>query len=146
MNGCGSSSPAPRHPASDPAIPATASAVEKKLREAVAPWLGTAYRLGGMSRGGVDCSGLVVRVFADHFGRRLPRTTKTQVEVGMKISRPDLLPGDLVFFKRRSGSRHVGIYLGQREFVHSSGQRGVTISNIDTPYWREVFWMARRVL
>lgn len=146
MSGCGSSVPPPRPPAGDPAIAATAGAVEKKLRAAVAPWLGTSYRLGGMSRRGIDCSGLVVRVFGDHFGRRLPRTTKSQVEVGMKIGRPDLLPGDLVFFKRRSGSRHVGIYLGHREFVHSSGRQGVVISNIDTPYWREVFWTARRVL
>jgi cell wall-associated NlpC family hydrolase len=144
--GCGKSAPRPVPVPHTPRIPPGAGSLERQLRETVHPWLGTPYRRGGLTRKGVDCSGLVVRVYEDLFDLPLPRNTKTQVRAGREIGRADLRPGDLVFFKRRSGARHVGIYLGSREFAHSSGGRGVTISSIDTSYWREVYWTARRVL
>jgi hypothetical protein len=50
-----------------------------------------------------------------------------------------------VFF-RRGGTRHVGIYLGDDEFIHASASRGVTISNLDEDYYRRYYWTARRIL
>ena len=75
----------------------------------------------------------------------LPRNTALQVQEGSPVSREDLAPGDLVFF-RRGGTRHVGIYLGDDEFIHASTSRGVTISNLDEDYYRRYYWTARRLL
>lgn len=93
----------------------------------------------------MDCSAFVQRVFADAFDIRLPRTTESQVTHGRRISRGDLQPGDLVFF-RPAKTRHVGIYLNDGEFAHASSSEGVTISNLDLDYWRDAYWMSRRIL
>ena len=76
----------------------------------------------------------------------LPRTTKAQATLGRPVKKADLQAGDLVFFKPPSYPRHVGIYLGDDEFVHASKTRGVIISKIDLEYWGKYYWTARRVL
>ncbi len=122
------------------------SEVEELLRNEADRWMGTSYRLGGVSRKGVDCSGLVMQVYKRLFDIRLPRTTSRQARVGVVVSRGQWQPGDLVFFQPPRKARHVGIYLGEGEFVHTSSSRGVMISYMDDDYWRQAYWQARRVL
>ncbi len=119
--------------------------ISSSLREAGRPWLGTPYRWGGESRRGIDCSAFVRAFMRDNLGVDLPRATAGQQFEGVSIRKDDLLPGDLVFFRRRS-VRHVGVYLGDGEFIHASSSRGVTVSNLSEGYYQEAYWMARRVL
>ncbi len=129
---------------SDAASPA--AVVESRLRSAYADWAGTPHSLGGTTLRGVDCSGFVQRVYASAFDLHLPRTTREQVDAGVRISRRDLRPGDLVFFKPPSRTRHVGIYLNDGEFAHASSSQGVIISELDEAYWDRAYWTSRRVL
>jgi hypothetical protein len=87
----------------------------------------------------------VQKLVRQTFEIELPRTTATQVHRGVRISRDDLVPGDLVFFRRR-GVRHVGVYLGGGEFIHASSSRGVTVSTMESGYWARYYWQSRRIL
>ncbi|WP_312925995.1 C40 family peptidase [Pseudescherichia sp.] len=117
------------------------------LNDQLSHWQGTPYRYGGMSRGGIDCSGFVLMTFRDRFDLRLPRETRQQARIGTEIDKDDLLPGDLVFFKTGSGESglHVGIYDTDNQFIHASTSRGVMKSSLDNVYWRKKFWQARRI-
>ena len=119
---------------------------EQQLRAEIRSWLGTPHRLGGMSQRGVDCSGLVVILYADLFDIHLPRTTRAQMRTGRLVGRNSLVAGDLVFFKPTLKYFHVGVYLGQGEFVHTSTSNGVMISRIDDGFWRHCYLTGRRVL
>ncbi|WP_313698997.1 C40 family peptidase [Pantoea sp.] len=118
-----------------------------ELNDQLGHWRGTPYRYGGMSRNGVDCSGFVYLTFRDKFALQLPRTTSAQSDIGTQISKDDLLPGDLVFFKTGRGENglHVGIYDTDNAFIHASTSQGVIRSSLDNVYWRKVFWQARRI-
>lgn len=116
-----------------------------KLYNHLEEWHGVPHRDGGMSKKGVDCSGFTSLTFRRLFDVRLPRTTSQQANSGATISRLQLQPGDLVFFKIRMGVRHVGIYVDKQKFMHASKSRGVMISRLDNPYWLEHYWQARRV-
>ncbi|QTF08011.1 bifunctional murein DD-endopeptidase/murein LD-carboxypeptidase [Brenneria izadpanahii] len=120
--------------------------IKSKLLSQYASWKGVRYRLGGDSKGGIDCSAFVRRTFREQFGMDLPRSTYEQQEVGQKIQRAKLRPGDLVMFRAGSTGRHVGIYLGNNQFVHASTSSGVMISNLDEAYWKKRYHEARRVL
>lgn len=109
-------------------------------------WVGTPYRIGGTSFQGVDCSALVQNVFEETFRVSLPRTTGGQVNQGQPVSRGDLAPGDLVFFRPPGRYDHVGIYLGEGRFMHASSSRGVMISRLENRYWKRHYWQARRTL
>lgn len=119
---------------------------EHRLRAEVEEWRGTPYVIGGNSRSGIDCSGLVQTFYADLFDVDLPRTTEDQVRQGRAVAKDDLQTGDLVFFRPTGRTRHVGIYLSDGAFAHASTSRGVTISHLDRSYWRRSYWTARRVL
>lgn len=109
---------------------------------------GTPYRMGGASRDGMDCSGLVIRVY-DHFGLALPRTSAEQSQVGETVDKSDLMGGDLVFFRttRREQVTHVGIYVGAGKFIHAStSARRVRVDELDSAYFRRRFAGARRVM
>lgn len=118
-----------------------------ELNDQLGNWHGTPYRYGGMSRQGIDCSGFVYLTFRDRFALQLPRTTSAQSDIGTRISKDELLPGDLVFFKTGRGENglHVGIYDSDNAFIHASTSQGVTRSSLDNVYWRKVFWQARRI-
>ncbi|KQN51648.1 endopeptidase [Serratia sp. Leaf50] len=141
LSGCSSHAPPPSGRMANSAV------VVAQLNDQLSQWHGTPYRYGGLSRGGIDCSGFVFRTFRDRFGVILPRSTAAQTEVGTKISRKELLPGDLVFFKTGAGENglHVGIYDSGNEFIHASTSRGVVRSSLDNVYWRKVYWQARRI-
>jgi hypothetical protein len=120
---------------------------EAVLRNGIRPWLGTPHRMGGMGPRGIDCSGLVVRLYRDLFYMRLPRTTVAQMRSGRPVARGDLAAGDLVFFKPVNKKyHHVGVYLGDGEFVHTSTRNGVMISRMDDDYWRRCYLTGRRLL
>ena len=123
-----------------------ANNIEQRILDQYHHWKGTRHRLGGTGRGGIDCSGFVRAVYQDAFNISLPRTTITQVHQGKTVSRGELQPGDLVFFKPPDYPRHVGIYLNESKFVHASKSKGVIISRIDKYYWGKYFWTARRIL
>ncbi len=107
-------------------------------------WRGTRYRLGGLSKAGIDCSGFVYVTYLDRLGIELPRSTYYQVQQGRPIARNQLRAGDLVFF-RNGNSNHVGIYLEDGKFMHSSNTSGVRISSLDNTYWNRTYWTAKRL-
>lgn len=139
ITGCGS---APVKPANDSPHDAT----ETKLRQAAKQWRHTPHRMGGLDRRGIDCSGLVKVLYDDLFQIDLPRSTRLQVRKGRAVASGQWIAGDLLFFKPKNKGRHVGIYLSDREFLHATTRRGVIVSNLSEPYWRESYWKARRVL
>ncbi len=118
--------------------------VEIQLIQMHKEWEGVPYRLGGMSKRGIDCSGFVVQTYQSRFGVQLPRTTALQREVGHSVSKSQLRAGDLVFFKTGWSSRHVGIYLGDSQFLHASTSQGVMISSLNNSYWKQKYWLSRR--
>lgn len=117
------------------------------LSEQQHEWEGTPYRLGGVGRSGIDCSGFVQRTFMDRFGINLPRQTKDQAKYGQFVNRADIQTGDLVFFKTGRGPNgyHVGIYVKEDKFLHASTKGGVIYSSLNNPYWRKTYWQARRI-
>ncbi len=95
LAGCSSHHAPPPNPRLSDSITVIAS-----LNDQLSNWRGTPYRYGGMSRGGVDCSGFVLMTFRDKFDLQLPRETRMQAKIGTEIDKDELLPGDLVFLKR----------------------------------------------
>jgi cell wall-associated NlpC family hydrolase len=110
-------------------------------------WIGVRYRFGGQDeKRGFDCAGLVRRVFSTAVD--LPRTAAAQYRQGCIVERDELQPGDLVFFKNtyKRGISHVGIYIGNGEFVHAaSRRRSVRVDRLDSPYFDKRFAGGRRV-
>jgi hypothetical protein len=109
-------------------------------------WENTPYRLGGNSREGLDCSALVQNIYLNSFNIPLPRTTTTQVLKGTQIHKSKLQIADLVFFKTSYSMKHVGIYIGDNQFLHVSTSKGVMISSLDNVYWRSKYWQSRRII
>lgn len=110
--------------------------------------LGIRYRRGGSSpEAGFDCSGFVSHVFREGLGLVLPRSSKEMSKSGEVVNRDELKPGDLVFFNTmRSAFSHVGIYLGDNQFVHAPRTGGrVRIEDLRDTYWLKRFNGARRV-
>lgn len=119
--------------------------VTEALREYYNSWQGTRYRYGGLSRNGVDCSGLTLLTFKELFGKDLPRTVWEQVKEGTKIPKTSLQAGDLVFFNIGRYQKHVGIYLEDDLFIHASRSSGVMISSLNNVYWQKRYWQAQRL-
>ncbi len=108
-------------------------------------WKNVKYKLGGESRKGIDCSAFTQRAFKDKFGIDLPRTTLTQVNVGIEVKKSDLKMGDLVFFKTSKRNKHVGIYMGDGSFLHSS-VKGIQFTELDKSFYKDAYWTARRIM
>ena len=111
--------------------------------------LGVNYKFGGNTpETGLDCSGLVRYVFQQVTGVTLPRTAKEMSGVGDSVAIADLKPGDLVFFNtRRFAFSHVGIYLGDNQFIHAPRRgREVEVTTLDKRYWQTRFNGARRLV
>jgi cell wall-associated NlpC family hydrolase len=112
-------------------------------------FVGVRYRRGGTDPDtGLDCSGFVRTVFQESLGMMLPRSAAQMSEVGQKISANDLRPGDLVFFNTmKRAFSHVGIYVGNNQFVHSPRPGGeVRVEDLRQSYWIQRYNGARRVL
>lgn len=106
-----------------------------KLYEAIEEWWATRYRYGGTTKKGIDCSALTGTLLREAYGINPERTARAQYAQCDKIAREDLQEGDLVFFNTRGGVSHVGVYLGNNYFVHSSTSSGVTISSLNDDYY-----------
>ncbi|MGE5544501.1 MAG: C40 family peptidase [Bacillota bacterium] len=109
--------------------------------------LGSPYRYGGTNARGFDCSGFVSHVFS-LVDIKLPRSSREQAKVGYHVDKDKLIPADLVFFKTGGSSKinHVGIYLGDNRFIHSSTTRGIVITSLNDKYYQKAYYGARRVL
>ncbi|MPZ42971.1 MAG: glycoside hydrolase [Betaproteobacteria bacterium] len=110
--------------------------------------VGVHYRWGGSSpQTGFDCSGLVNHVFRQIAGMVLPRDSYGMARLGTPIALDELRPGDLVFFNtRRRPFSHVGIYLGERRFLHApSAGKTVNIVDMTQAYWAKRYNGARRI-
>lgn len=138
LAGCAASPPASSLGMSD-------QAVLRQLQQQYSAWAGTPYKAGGNNDRGVDCSGFVFQVYWQAFARTLPRTTEQLADVGSRIKKKHLRPGDLVLFKTGYRQRHAGIYLDRGYFIHASTSRGVMQSNLNNPYWKSVYWQSRRL-
>jgi cell wall-associated NlpC family hydrolase len=108
---------------------------------------GTRYRFGGNSKHGIDCSGLVNRVWQDLQMKKIPRASSSLYKSGTPVKLAQLQPGDLVFFKNtyRRGISHVGVYAGNNKFVHASSHKGVTVTPLSDPYYQLRYAGARRL-
>ncbi|NHQ60888.1 C40 family peptidase [Chlorobium sp. BLA1] len=112
----------------------------------VTQYFGTRYRSGGQTPAGFDCSGFVRFMFSKVFNMELPRSSREMAAIGNKIGKNELQPGDLVFFQT-SGSRinHVGIFIGNDTFVHSSLTKGITEDQLKQNYYEKRFAGAVRL-
>lgn len=118
----------------------------KDIVKTAAKYKGVPYKFGGTTPKGFDCSAYVQYVFGRH-DAKLPRTADAQVLDGIFVLKSKLKPGDLVFFSTyASGASHVGIYAGSGKFWSASTSRGVVLDSLDTSYWKEHYYGARRVL
>ena len=115
----------------------------QKVNQVYRQWVGTRYHLGGTGVGGIDCSAFVQKTMSGAFNIHLPRSTAEQRHSGRSISKSDLQPGDLVFFRKNN---HVGVYIGGGKFVHASTSQGVTTSSLSESYWSRTYTQSRRVL
>lgn len=108
---------------------------------------GILYKRGGQSPStGFDCSGYVQYIFKESYGKTLPRSAAEMAKLGEPIDLHNLQAGDLVFFNtRKRPNSHVGIYLGNQEFIHAPtrGSR-VRINRLDERYWSSSYELARR--
>ncbi|MGB2078615.1 MAG: NlpC/P60 family protein [Vibrio sp.] len=124
----------------------TSSSARHGMQHVYQEWKGTPYRLGGTTKRGIDCSAFTQVAMRDVYQVNLPRTTEQLAQQGSKVSRSNAAYGDLVFFKTGWRTRHVGIYVGNNQFMHASTSKGVIISSLDNVYWKSKFWQIRRVL
>ena len=114
-------------------------------------YIGTKYKYGGVSKSGIDCSGLIYMVFKEH-NMTMPRVSREQATKGKAVYIGELKAGDLIFFGARNGSKkitHAGIvsYSNGKDvkFIHSSSSKGVMESDL-AGYWRPKYVKARRVI
>ena len=111
-------------------------------------YVGSRYAWGGTTPAGFDCTGFVLFVYGQ-FGVSLPHDEAGQLASGPRVGADDLEPGDVLVFANtyRRGLSHVGIYLGEGQFVHAVDERhGVTVSNLWDGYWSPRFVGASRAL
>jgi uncharacterized protein YgiM (DUF1202 family) len=110
---------------------------------------GVRYRWGGESPNGFDCSGFVYFLLRDQFGlHNLPRRASEQYyQMGTAVDKEDLAVGDLVFFTTyKAGPSHVGVYIGDGNFVHASSAGGqVQINSLSEGYYKKRLVGARRI-
>lgn len=122
-----------------------------KILESAYHYLGTPYRYGGTTPDGFDCSGFVRQVFGEN-GISLGRSSRDQAREGVPVSLSELKPGDLIFFNMRPRKHrridHVGLYIGNGQFIHASSTRSreIKIDDLETERYFNRVVGARRVL
>ncbi len=133
-------------PADVPPTPALPEGAVSSVIQSALGLRGVRYRDGGADPTGFDCSGFTQYVFAQA-GAALPREVRDQYKVGRSVEPGAQQPGDLVFFATTSAAAsHVGIVIGEDEFVHAPSSRGVVrVERISVPYWSSRFVGFRRL-
>ena len=122
--------------------------IRDRLASAARHFLGLPYHWGGMSeRHGMDCSGFTKALFAK-LNIELPRTARDQYHAGQEVSVENLRTGDLLFFSTDGVTPdHVGLYVGNKQFVHAEKKAGrVIITALNQPWYVQHFLGARRVV
>ena len=127
----------------------THTTTANEIIETAQNYLGVPHCMGGTTMKCMDCSGLLVTVFAEH-GIHLPHNSEEQARYGKIIAGMDeLIKGDLVFFIRTYKTHHFithsGIYVGNNKFIHTSSKNGVTITSLNDPWWNEKFIFGTRL-
>ena len=118
----------------------------EKLYRFVDDWMGTPHRIGGMDKNGVDCSGLTTILEKEIYNKNLPRSAKEMAGQVKRKFEEDLQEGDLVFFDFEGQKfSHVGVYLRNNKFVHTSTSKGVIISDLKDPWYYKYFSRAGSV-
>ncbi|WP_172257629.1 C40 family peptidase [Saccharibacillus deserti] len=119
---------------------------DSQLDNVIDSVVGTPYRTAGTTPNGFDCSGFTSYVF-DKLNINLPRQSSSQYSAGSKVDKSDLRAGDLVFFNTNGrGISHVGIYVGNGKFAHSSSSNGVRYDSLGSSYYAERYVGAARVM
>lgn len=114
-------------------------ATNESLYKFIDYWYGTHYRMGGTTKKGIDCSAFSGTLLSSIYSFDVPRTAREQYRICEHLDKQDLMTGDLVFFNTRGGVSHVGVYLTNNHFIHSSSSKGVTISSLDDNYYSRKF-------
>ena len=143
--GC-SSTPVPMAPSVEQPAVVSTSDLRDRLHQHYLDWRGVPYKVGGNDRRGIDCSGFVHLTYKKALGVTVPRSTNLLAKTGTNIPRKQLTVGDLVFFKTGFTKQHVGIYMGNGQFIHASTSKGVMKSSLKSPYWSKHYWKSTRVL
>ena len=118
----------------------------RMIRE-ISKMMGVSYKLGGSDENGIDCSAYTMLVYKNSIGKLLPRSSAEQFKTGIPVESQDLKFGDLVFFDTTGEpASHVGIYLGDNLFAHASVSLGVTISSLESTYYKNRYNGARRII
>lgn len=138
--------PVPAPAPTEPRV-ATTDEIRRSIAEFALSMVGTPYRYGGADpRTGFDCSGLVYYTYTS-VGQRVPRTSEAQFEAAQKIPLDEAAAGDLLFFEEDVKLSHVGIYLGDRRFVHApSTGTTVSVASVDSPWYRRRLIAAGRLI
>jgi probable lipoprotein NlpC len=109
----------------------------KPLYRFINDWTGVRYRMGGLDKRGIDCSGFALLLQKNIYGNELPRRSSDQATVIRTKSISQLKEGDLIFFSFGGGAvDHVGIYLNNNYFVHASTTRGVVVDDLSLPAYQ----------
>ncbi len=119
--------------------------LQNALLKSFENWKGTRYSFGGDSSRGIDCSALTRRVYREVFSFELPRVTKDQIKVGRHVSRNNLKPGDILYFRPDGKYNHTAVYLGNSLFINASSSKGVILSSMEHSYWSKYFVHGVRV-
>ena len=135
-------------PAETPSVSPSGTVSGSTVVATAQQYLGVPYVYGGASASGFDCSGFTMYVFAQ-VGVKLPHGATSQLSYGTEVSRSDLQPGDLVFFQDYGAvASHVGIYIGNDEFIHASSSyyngHCVVVSSLSETYYNNHYLTARR--
>ena len=85
------------------------------------------------------------RVYREVYGYELPRQTAQQIKVGVHITKENLKPGDIVFFRPENTNNHTAVYLGDSLFINASSSKGVVLSTLENKYWKQFFQFGIRV-
>lgn len=118
----------------------------EQLYNAIQEWMGTSYKYGGTTKAGVDCSAFVGNIVRQVYKINLHRVANDMLQDVTVVSKDELREGDLVFFTNSKGRvSHVGIYLRDGMFAHSSTSRGVIISRLSDTYWNKHFHQGGRL-
>lgn len=122
------------------------SSLDNEMLDEIDSWMGTPYLYGGNSRSGVDCSGFTQSVYRAA-EIEIPRTASQQAAAAENVNPSELKFGDLLFFNTSgSGISHVGIFIGNGFFVHSSSSRGVVRESLSKEYYANRIVSAGRYL
>jgi probable lipoprotein NlpC len=123
--------------------------IDSNLLSFIKEWKGTPYVLGGITKKGIDCSGLNKKLYQAVYNIKLPEVCYKQWNVTSRVNRDSLIPGDLIFFRstRSPSGWHCGCYLGDSMFFHAP-QRGdvVKISSLEEEKYKKSYKGAGRIL